>query len=58
MSIIRVYSREKGVKTMKDMALRQYEAKILKEMEESKAFSWKRIWKAIELSSLYNVLGE
>ncbi len=43
---------------MKDRALRQYEAKILKEMEESKVFSWKRIWKAIELSSLYNVLGE
>ena len=43
---------------MRNQELRQYESKILKEMEESKAFSWKRLWKAIELSSLYNVLGE
>lgn len=43
---------------MKEKLLRQHEAKILKEIEESKAFSWKRLWKAIELSSIYSVLGE
>ncbi len=43
---------------MKEKLLRQHEAKILREMEESKAFSWKRLWKAIELSSIYSVLGE
>ncbi len=44
--------------TVKEKLLRQHEAKILKEMESAKAFSWKRLWKAIELSSIYNVLGE
>lgn len=43
---------------MRDVVLRQYEAKILKELEESKAFSWKRLWKAIELSSICNVLSK
>ena len=43
---------------MKDKLLRQHEAKILSEMEELKVFSWKRLWKAIELSSIYSVLGE
>ena len=43
---------------MRDVILRQCEAKIMKEMEETKVFSWKRLWKAIELSSIYSVLGE
>lgn len=43
---------------MSDIALRQYEAKIRKEMEEAKAFSWKKLWKAIELSNLYNMMAE
>ena len=43
---------------MKDNLIRQCEVKILREMEESKAFSWKRLWKAMELSSIYSVLGE
>ncbi len=38
--------------------MRKYEQQIIKEMEEAKFFSWKRIWKAVQLSSLYNVLGE
>ncbi len=38
--------------------LRKYEAKLIKEMEETKFFSWKRLWKAIELSSIYNKVGE
>ncbi len=42
---------------MRDAELRQYEAKIMKEMEESKAFSWKRLWKAFELSSICSVLS-
>ena len=40
----------------KDM--RNYEKKLLKEMEEAKFFSWKRIWKAFQLSSLLNAYGE
>ena len=43
---------------MNYMELREYEAKIRKELEESKAFSWKRLWKAIELSNIYSVLCE
>ena len=43
---------------MREVILRECEAKIMKEMEESKAFSWKRLWKAMELSSIYSVLGE
>ena len=43
---------------MKEKLIRQCEEKILREMEESKAFSWKRLWKAMELSSIYSVLGE
>lgn len=53
-----MYSKVKEMKRMKDALLRQHEARILKEMEEAKAFSWKKIWKAIELSSIYSVLGE
>ena len=40
----------------KDM--RSYEKKLLKEMEEAKFFSWKKLWKAIELSSIYNMMCE
>lgn len=42
---------------MRDAELRQYEAKIIREMEAAKAFSWKRLWKAIELSSICNALN-
>lgn len=38
--------------------MRKYEEQIIKEMENEKFFSWKRFWKAVQLSSLYNVLGE
>ncbi len=38
--------------------MRNYEKKLLKEMEEAKLFSWKKLWKAIELSSIYNKMGE
>lgn len=48
-----VLKKWKELNKMSDIALRQYEAKILKEMEEAKAFSWKKLWKAIELSNLY-----
>lgn len=40
----------------KDM--RKYEQQIIKEMEEAKFFSWKRLWKAYQLSSLLNAFGE
>lgn len=36
--------------------MRNYERKLLKEMEE--ASFWKKLWKAIELSSIYNKMGE
>lgn len=38
--------------------MRKYEQQIIKEMEEAKFFSWKRIWKAFQLSSLLNAYGE
>lgn len=38
--------------------LRNYEKKLMKEMEEAKFFSWKKLWKAIELSSLYSMVSE
>lgn len=38
--------------------MRKYEQQIIKEMEEAKFFSWKRIWKAYQLSSLLNAYGE
>ena len=38
--------------------MRSYEKKLLKEMEEAKFFSWKKLWKVIELSSIYNKIGE
>lgn len=38
--------------------IRKYEEQIIKEMEETKFFSWKRIWKAIQLSSLLNAYGK
>lgn len=37
--------------------LRKYEQQIIKEMESAKFFSWKRIWKAIELSSICDMLS-
>ena len=40
----------------KDM--RKYEQQIIKEMEEAKFFSWKRLWKAYQLSSILNAYGE
>ena len=40
----------------KDM--RKYEQQIIKEMAEAKFFSWKRLWKAYQLSSLLNAFGE
>lgn len=38
--------------------MRKYEQQIIKEMENAKFFSWKRIWKAYQLSSLLNAFGE
>ena len=43
---------------MRDVILRECEAKIMKEMEETKVFSWKRLWKAIELSSICNAMSK
>ncbi len=37
--------------------LRKYEEKLLKELEETKLFSWKRIWKTIELTSVCEALN-
>ncbi len=36
--------------------LREYEQKLLKEMEHVKLFSWKRLRMAIELSSICDML--
>lgn len=42
---------------MMDKALREYEQRLIKEMENTKFFSWKRIRMAIELSSICDMLS-
>lgn len=38
--------------------LRAYEEKVIKELEETKFFSWKRLWKTIELSGICSTLSK
>lgn len=41
-----------------DKELRAYEEKLIKELEETKFFSWKRLWKTMELSAVCSSLSK
>lgn len=39
-------------------ALRAYEEKLIKEIEKTKFFSWRRFWKTLELSAVCSSLSK
>lgn len=42
---------------MMERELREYEKKVVKEMMSAKFFSWKRLWKTIELAGICDMLN-